>query len=271
MNSNSNQGAGEIQAILGEAAAEGVISPGSLQVIDIDDTVLAGAGGIDIDEIVATEVILMTFIYDDSGSISFAGLAGSVIIGQNEMIDSIAVSKQKDGILMAQWKLGSAAELVHSYLPIDQAAKLDGSNYDPRSGTALYDVWLDALAANVAYAQKLRSGGIPVRSIAAIITDGMNEHSRKYDIGDCRRVNQELLMSEQFALAFVGVGNSQSDEDRFRQVALEMGFPDGSILTASGMTEQERKSAMRRVFGLVSQSAIRASQKAGNANSFFNG
>lgn len=269
--SDQNQSAGEIQAILGEAAAEGVISPSSLQVIDIDDAVLVGAGGMGIDEIAATEVILMTFVYDDSGSIGYSGLAGSVIVGQNEMVDAIAASKQKDGIMMAQWKLGSNAELVHSYLPIDQAVKLDGSNYDPRSGTALYDAWIDALAANVAYAQKLRSGGIPVRSIAAVITDGMDEHSRKYGIGDCRRINQELLMSEQFVLAFVGVGNDRDDEDRFRQVALEMGFPDGSVLTASGSTEQERKSAMRKVFGLVSQSAIRNSQKAGNANSFFEG
>lgn len=257
----------EVQLILEEAANEGVISSKALQIINVNDVVLAGVNGMDIDDIQATDVILMTFIYDDSGSIRFAGLADAVRQGQNEMINAIGSSKQKDNILLAQWKLGSSAELVHSYVPIDQAVKLDHQNYDPNSGTALYDTWIEALAANVAYAQKLRASGTPVKSIVGIITDGQDEGSRKYRIEDCKKINKDLLLSEQFILAFVGVGNNAQDETRFRLIAEDMGFPDGAALTA-GATATE----MRKVFNVFSQSAIRASQKAVSAaaqNSFF--
>jgi len=264
----SQKSIGELKNILKDAAEAGLISQKALAIIDVNDTVLAGMTGMDIDEIQATEVILMTFIYDDSGSIRFAKLAEPVRQGQNAMIDSIINSKQKDNIMIAQWKLGSDAELVHSYIPADQAVKLDRNNYDPQSGTALYDTWIEALAANVAYAQKLRATGTPVKNIVAIITDGMDERSRKYRIEDCKKINTDLLLSEQFILAFVGVGNDAGDETRFRMIAEDMGFPDGAVLTAEATASE-----MRKVFNVISQSAIRASQKAVSAtaqNSFFN-
>lgn len=258
---------GELKNILEDAADTGLISQKALAIIDVNDTVLSGMTGMDIDEIQATEVTLMTFIYDDSGSIRFAKLADAVRQGQNNMVDSIADSKQKDNILIAQWKLGSDAELVHSYVPLDQAVKLDRNNYDPQSGTALYDTWIEALAANVAYAQKLRATGTPVKNIVAVITDGMDEGSRKYRIEDCKKINTDLLLSEQFILAFVGVGKSAGDETRFRMVAEDMGFPDGSVLTTDSTP-----SGIRKALNVVSQSAIRASQKAISVtaqNSFF--
>jgi hypothetical protein len=262
----SKKTVGDVKAMLVEAADEGVLSAKSLAVIDINDTVLAGVCGMDVEDITATDITLLTLIYDDSGSIRFTGLTDAVREGQNLMLDAIAGSKQKNNILIAQWKLGSQSELIHSYLPVDQAVRLNKSNYNPQSGTALYDVWVEVAAANVAYAQQLRASGTPVKSIVSLVTDGFDQGSRKYRQADCKRLNKDLLASEQFIVAFVGVaepGNEQS----FKDVAREMGFPDGSILTPN-----DDPSEVRKALGLVSQSAIRASQKVISVaaqNSFF--
>ena len=63
---------------------------------------------------------------------------------------------------------------------------------------------------------------------------------------------QQWFASEQFTLAFVGVW---TDVD-FRAVAHAMGVPDGNIAVQA----QATASGLRKVFRMVSQSAIRASQ-----------
>ena len=141
--------------------------------------------------------------------------------------------------------------MVHSYLPVSDATRLDQSTYAPCGCTALYDTWCDALAANVAYAEQLRASGTPCRSVVVVITDGEDTSSRRR-AGDCARISSDLLASEQFVLAFVGVGN---DAD-FRRVARSMGVPDGCIEVQKKATP----AALRRVFQMVSQSTIRASQ-----------
>ena len=115
----------------------------------------------------------------------------------------------------------------------------------------LYDAWCDALAANVAYAQQLRDGGTPCRSVVVVITDGEDVGSGRRPV-ECKQLSQDLLGSEQFILGFVGVGR----EADFCQVARNMGIPSGCIMVQKNSTP----SALRQVFQMVSQSAIRASQ-----------
>lgn len=259
---------GEVKAILNEAAEEGVLSEKALQIIDVNDTVLQGIDGTDVDDILSTEVTLFTLVTDDTGSIEYAGLTDAVIDGQNMTVEALAGSKQKDDILMAQWKLGTRSNLLHSYIPVEQAEKLTPANYYPAGGTALYDVWVEVLTANIVYAEQLKAYGTAVKNVAVLITDGQDTASLRYHTADCKKLNEDLLKSEQFILAFVGVAKDKQDEQLFRKIAAEMGFPVGAVLTA-GATPSE----VRKVFNMVSQSAIRASQKAISAvaqNTFFN-
>lgn len=262
----SQKSIGDVKNILQDAVEDGVISQKALQVIDINDKVLAGIDGTNIDDIQATDVTLLTLIVDDTGSLSH--LIDSVIEGQNMLLESIKKSKQKDNILLSLWKFGPNSKLVHSYVPVDQATKLDRRNYRASEGsTALYDSWMNGLAANIAYAQMLRSSGTPVKNIVVVITDGQDNDSRKYKVKDVEQVNKDLLKSEQFILAFVGMAETAADETQFRLVAEKMGFPDGAILTVDSTSSE-----IRKVFNMVSQSAIRASQKAVSTaaqNSFF--
>jgi len=250
MNTQNSQ---NLENLFEQAQEDGVLGAASQQVLveNLSPMVIAGASGKSAEEIDATEVTLVTAVIDDSGSIRFAGLADAVRQGQNEMLRALANSKQQDALMVAQWKLGSQSELIHSYVPVADAEALNKKNYNPQSGTALYDVWMDALASNIAYAQTLAATGAQVTSIALIITDGQDQHSHRYLARDCRKLATELLQSETFHLAFIGVG----EQREFQVVAEEMGFMPASVLVADATA-----SAIRRAINLASQSIIRASQ-----------
>jgi hypothetical protein len=171
--------------------------------------------------------------------------------GQKALLDAFAGSREESSILVALWTFADAPKVVHAYVPVADATRLDKKNYRGHGSTALYEVWCDALASNVAYAEQLRSGGTPVRSVVVVVTDGEDVGSKR-TAHDCARISRDLLASEQFILAFVGVG-SEAD---FTRVAGAMGVPAGCIAVQKDATA----SALREVFQMVSRSAIRASK-----------
>lgn len=243
----------DVTGLLAGAVATGILSQQSSSLItgNLGKVVIAGAAGKALEDIVATDVTLITVLIDASSSIQDRGLEQAVRDGQNHLIDAFAGSKQKDAILMALWTFASELDVLHSYLPVTDAVRLDARNYKGSGSTRLYDTWCDALAANVAYAQRLRDGGTPCRSVVVVITDGEDCGSSR-TAGNCAGLSQDLLASEQFVLAFVGVGRGVN----FHAVAKAMGVPDGCVLVQQDATA----TSLRKAFQMVSQSAIRASQ-----------
>ena len=242
-----------LQTLFARAAQAGTLSAQSQSILsgDLGPLVIAGASGRAVDEIQASEVTLVTVVIDASTSIASRGLQAAVCAGQHLLLDAFAGSKEKDSVLVALWTFASDASVLHSYVPVDDATRLDDKTYRPDGTTHLFDTFCDAAAANVAYAQTLRDGGTPVRSILVVVTDGEDVGSRR-PARTCRKLATDLLKSEQFHLAFVGVG----DDVDFVAVARSMGFSDGSILVQKDATPQ----ALRATFAMVSRSAIRASQ-----------
>lgn len=238
--------------IFSNANAGGTLSNASKNIItgNLGAVVVAGAAGKDTEDILTSDVTLVTLLVDASSSIHSRNLEDAVRSGQNGLVDALANSPVRESVLMALWTFNEDIRVVHSYVGTDDAARLDRKTYNAAGSTRLYDTWCDALAANVAYAQKLRDGGTPCRSIVVVITDGEDCGSKRR-AGDCATLSRDLLASEQFILAFVGVG---TDVD-FHAVAKSMGVPDGCILKTDATPQ-----AMRKVFGMVKQSTIRASQ-----------
>lgn len=217
---------------------------------NLSPIVIAGAAGKDIEDIVASDVTLVTLLVDASSSIHDRGLEDAVRDGENTLVDALSATRERDSILMALWTFDDELRVVHAYVGLDDVTRLDKKNYHGRGCTRLYDTWCDALAANVAYADRLRSSGTPCRSVVVVVTDGEDVGSKR-SAADCAKASRALLATEQFTLAFVGVGASD-----FHAIARAMGIPDGSVAVQS----QATPSAIRQVFRMVSQSAIRASQ-----------
>jgi hypothetical protein len=252
-NGNGNGSGNNLGALFAGAVADGVIKQDTSTLLSghLGKVVIAGAAGTAMEDIVASDVTLITVLIDASSSIAERGLEQAVREGQNLLVDAFGGSKEKDAILMALWTFANDMDVLHSYVPVADAVRLTAKNYRGAGATALYQTWCDALAANVAYAQRLRDSGTPCRSVVVVITDGEDVGSRR-SAADCAKVSRDLLASEQFTLAFVGVGK---DVD-FHSVAKSMGVPDGCITVAKDATP----TGLRKVFQMVSQSAIRASQ-----------
>lgn len=212
--------------------------------------VIAGAAGKAAEDITASDVTLVTLLVDASSSIHDTGLEDAMREGQNAMVDALGDTRERESILMALWTFNHEQRVVHSYVGLDDVTRLDARNYAGLGSTRLYDTWCDALTANVAYSQQLRSSGTPCKSVVVVITDGADCGSKRRAL-DCARISKDLLASEQFTLAFVGVGSGD-----FHAIAREMGVPDGCVAVQAKATP----SAIRQVFRMVSQSAIRASQ-----------
>ncbi len=249
---NKTTGPLDPAALFSRAAAQGAVTAATATTLsgDLGSLVIAGAAGLAAEDIQAQDVTLVTLLVDASSSIADRGLEASVREGQKALMEAFGGSTD-DGVLVAQWTFASEVRVLHGYVPVADAARLDAKNYRANGTTHLHDAVFDAMAANLAYAQTLRDAGTPVLSVVVVVTDGEDVGSKR-SAKTCAKLACDLVASEQFLLAFVGVG---SDVD-FKQTAAAMGFPDGSVLVAKDATPH----ALRQAFRMVSRSALQASR-----------
>lgn len=248
-----------INSLFQSAHEDGLLSTTSLQALDVNDIgaqIQAGLG-ISVDDVLSSEVVLVSIMPDDSGSIRFSGNAQAVRGGHNAVLDALTQSKQKDNILIHNRYLNGF--VLYPYCFIDQAIRMTPQNYDPNEGTPLYDQTLVLLGTVLAKTQEFSDNGVPVRSVTLIITDGGDAHSVKANGKNVASVISDMLRSENHIIAGMGIDDGYTD---FRQVFKEMGIRDEWILTP-GNSDTE----IRKAFQIFSQSAVRVSQAAGNLNS----
>src|SRR5579872_1572658 len=96
-----SQSTANVNGLLSNAVAEGSLSPQAYQALTVEDLgaqIQAGLG-INVDDINASAVVLVTIQIDDSGSIRFKGNSQVVRDGHNLVIDSLKGSKQTDEVL----------------------------------------------------------------------------------------------------------------------------------------------------------------------------
>lgn len=211
----------------------------------------AGLGDIDIDDIETSEVVLVTLLIDDSSSIRFVqGNTEAVREGHNLVLDALKGSKQSAAVLVSCRLLNRG--VLYPYVALDNAPRLDQSNYNPSGSTPLFDQSVVTLAGVTAKMTEFENGGVAARAVTAIVTDGGdNGYSNPAAV---KKIVEGMLRTEQHIIAGVGIDDGMTD---FRQVFGDMGVRDEWILTPSNSP-----SDIRRAFQTISQSAVRASQTA---------
>lgn len=245
----------DVQDLLQTAQAEGTLSPASLRALEVQDigALIQAALGTPADDVPASEVVLVTMMIDDSGSIRFvSGNVEAVRSGHNLVLDALADSRQVDSILVHTRYLNG--HVLFPYCPLAQAVRMDRKNYDPNLGTPLYDQTLVLLGTVLAKAQEFANNGVPVRTVTLLVTDGNDQHSTRATVKKVRTVVEDMLRTERHIIAAMGVDDQTTD---FRLIFRGMGIPDRWILTP-----QNRPTEIRKAFEVVSRSAVRASQSA---------
>jgi len=249
-----NDGDSNVNDLFEEAHAEGVLSPSSLETltgVDLGAQIQAGLG-ISVDDVQASEVVLLTIMPDDSGSIAFSGNEEAVREGHNLVLDALTRSKQGDGVLAHTRYLNG--NVLFPYRPIDQAVPMTSRNYAANQGTPLYDQSVVLLGSVLAKAQEFTRNGVVARSVTLIITDGADAHSQRATARDVATLVRDMTRSESHIVAAMGISDGTTD---FRAVFRDMGIEDRWILTPGN-----NPSEIRRAFQVFSQSAVRASQAA---------
>lgn len=242
----------KVKKLLDDAHATGALSAKSmtaLDVVDVGAQIQAGLG-VSIDDVAASEVVLLTMMPDDSGSISAANNAGAVRDGHNFVLDALAKSKQSGEVLAHTRYLNGF--VLFPYCELAHAQKLTSANYDPSLGTPLFDQSVVLLGTVVAKAQELAQAGIAVRTVTLIITDGADAGSVRCKAKDVAALVADMLAQENHIVAAMGISDGSTD---FRKVFRAMGIPDKWILTPGNSASE-----IRRAFQVFSQSAVRASQ-----------
>ncbi len=241
----------EAADLLKDAHDTGALSAASLAALDVVDVgVQIQAGlGVHVDDVAASEVVLLTMMPDDSSSIASAGNTAAVREGHNLVIEAMDASKQGGEVLAHTRYLNG--HVLYPYGALEHAVRMTAKNYDPNQGTPLYDQTMVLLGTVIAKAQELSAAGIAVRTVTLLISDGADYGSTRCRAADVRTLVKDLLAQENHIVAAMGISDGSTD---FRQVFGDMGIPDRWILTPSGTASE-----IRRAFQVFSRSAIAAS------------
>ena len=254
MSSKPSKPSTNVNQLFEAAHQEGILSPQSLQTLtacDLGAQIQAGLG-ICVDDVSAAEVVLLTVMPDDSGSIASAGNEQAVRDGHNLVLEALMACKQRDCVLAHTRYLNG--EVLYPYRTIDQALGMSAQNYHADKGTPLYDQTVVLLGSVLAKAQEFSQNGVAARTITLIITDGSDQHSTQAKAKDVAALVRDMARAENHIVAAMGISDGHTD---FGKVFREMGIEDQWILTPGNSPSE-----IRKAFQVFSQSAVRASQAA---------
>lgn len=258
-----------VNQLFASARRDGTLSPGAMNALDAIDIIDMGAHiqaglGVAVDDVESSEVVLVTMMPDDSGSIRFAGNADAVRSGHNLVLDALFASKQRDDIFVHTRYLNG--HVLYPYTDVAGAERMDQHNYDPCQGTPLYDQTVVLLATVLAKAQEFSDNGVPVRTVTLLISDGADAHSTRANASHVAALARDMLAAENHVIAAMGIDDGRTD---FRAVFRDMGVPQEWILTPGNSSSEVRKA-----FQVFSQSAVQISQSGAFASprmgGFFN-
>ncbi len=221
-----------------------------LDVPDLGARIQEGLG-IKVDDVQSSEVVLVTFMPDDSGSIQFAGNAQVVRDGHNLVLDALARVEPARRDPRAQPLPQRPRALP--VLP-DRAGSADDRSRTthPDRGTPLYDQTVVLLGTVIAKTQEFAGSGVPARTVTLIITDGGDQGSTRAKAKDVKAIVRDMLAAENHIVAAMGVDDGTTN---FRDVFRAMGIEDRWILTPGNDAAE-----IRKAFLVFSQSAVKASQ-----------
>lgn len=248
----------DLNSIFQTANKEGALSQQSLQALNLVDhgaAIQAGLG-VDVGDIEASEVVLVTLLIDDSGSIAqVPGNADLVRGGHNDILSALRDSKQSGGVLVSTRYLnGQGGNTVfYPFTKLKDAPEMNASNFAPFGATPLNDQAITTLGQVLAKTQEFSDNGVSVRSVTAFISDGADTSS-KNGSSQVKTIVEDMLRQENHAILAMGISDGSTD---FNAVFTSMGIKPEWILTPGNSPKE-----IRRAFQTISQSAVRLSQAA---------
>jgi len=207
-----------------------------------------------IEDLESERQTLVNILIDASSSMNqYEMVMGSCL---NNFKQAIANSKERDEMLIAKTVFASNVD-HHGYQLIDDF----DTDYSAGGTTALYDAIVEAQQRLLnekqnGYMQTLDNNGIRTKAVIAIFSDGYDNNS-KSSLSEARKA-LNYLQSKEIIVAFIAFG------DGAKGIANDLGINPENIREFDAS-----ESELRKIFMILSKSAISASKSAGVSNGAF--
>lgn len=204
------------------------------------------------DEVENDHMFLMGIVRDRSGSMgSYQGVMQK---STGEFINSIKGSKSDDEILVSLTEFDDQID-SYGYQNVSDMP----TDFQPRGMTRLYDAVIVAQerlfdGKGNGYMEQLNASGVRTRGALVIFSDGQDNDS-KASANDARKA-VERLKKQEILVAFVAFG------DDAKGIADQIGVDPQNVLETAATA-----SDLRKIWGIISKSAISASKNAATGTS----
>lgn len=204
------------------------------------------------DEVDNDHMFLMSVARDCSGSMT--DFRSVMQQSTQEFVESIKGSKSDDEILVS---LTEFDDSVSSY-GYQNVADMP-TVYNPGGCTALYDAIVVAQQRlydgnGGGYMEQLNASGVRTRGALVIFSDGADNVSQK-SANDARQAIQ-LLKKQEILVAFIAFGDEAKD------IAKDLGIDPQNVLQTNATASE-----LRKIWNIMSKSAISMSKSAASGNS----
>lgn len=142
----------------------------------------------------------MVFILDRSGSM--AGLEKETIGGFNSLIEK---QKAEEGeALVSAVLFDNVAEVLYDRIPLTEMKPMTEKQYFVRGCTALLDALGDGIKHIGNVHKYAREEDVPEHTIFVITTDGQENASRKYEVGEIKKMIESRRQERGWDFIFLG-------------------------------------------------------------------
>lgn len=227
---------------------------------------LAACQGPDPVDLGASEVALVTFVTDESGSM--IKVADEVRASLLESAAAMNDSKSSSALTLSLVNFSDRVEIPFANKPVESVEEKD-IVYNPGGTTALFDAVMDGLTGALAFEEQVLRTGVTPTVIFCVFSDGADNASVRATAAKIRQVIEKeiVLRRENWTIAFVGFETFETKLNGvdFTAVARSMGIESVITIDLKG-DEYARRHKIRQTFRLVSKSVIRRSKTTVDVN-----
>jgi hypothetical protein len=176
-------------------------------------------------------VLLLTMMPDDSGSIESHNNKEPIMLGHNELLAEMRKSDEVDRTLLQTRYLNGT--VLNPFAPLSECRNLAIDNYLCNHGTPLLQQTLVTLGTVMAKTQELLDLGARVRTATLIMTDAESTEANAARLKlEVASVVHDMGQIGDHIVAGMGFATGGS-EQYFRKVFADMGIPTSHVFTAA--------------------------------------
>jgi hypothetical protein len=173
------------------------------------------------------DVLLVSLMPDNSGSIGVIGAEQAVCHGHNRIVAALGESSQRGYCFVHTRYLNGG--VLNPYTPYDRATPMHcPTNYRPTGRTPLFDQAVVLLGTVMAKTAELEAHGATVRTLTVLMTDGDDTSSQKMTPASVAWLVRDMQSSRAHLVVGMGIADGKTD---FCEVFQSMGIARQWITT----------------------------------------